>query len=186
MNTIVGFLSGKKAVSPVIGTILMVAVTVIMAAIIGGFVYQTGRPKVSPNLATTLQDDDRVILVSDNGTGRIAKLTVEGGKNIAASELKAIVTYIGGDENEYTAILDGSEWGDGTEAAPGIEMGTDRIGLRWVDSDASTDLTPGDRLDFATMGDVDGLNVSPQTDFEVKITHKSTEATLASHSIKVY
>ncbi len=82
------FILGKKAVSPVIGTILMVAVTVIMAAIVGGFVYQTGKPKISPNLATALEDDERVVLTAEKGTlQRIAKLTVEGGKKIAVSGL---------------------------------------------------------------------------------------------------
>ncbi|MBI2869600.1 MAG: hypothetical protein HYX96_07240, partial [Chloroflexi bacterium] len=145
-------------------------------------VYQTGKPKVSPNLASSLEDDERVVLVSGNVTGqRVAKLIIEGGKNIAPQELKAVVTYIE-DGEEYTAFLDGTEWTADAYAA--MSSG---LTMKWVDSDGTDDLTPGDRIDFAEGSNpaTAGHEVTSATDFNVKIIHKSTEATLANHTIKV-
>lgn len=180
---------GKRAVSPVIGTILMVAVTVIMAAIIGGFVYQTGRPKVSPNLAATLEDDDRVALTNNSNDGRVARLTFEGGKNIAKNELKAVIIFTGGDGTEHTASLEGKYWA--TNGAPFYEgeYGNflfQRIYFKWVDSDESDDLTPGDRLDFYEDNIGVISEVAPNTDVTIIIIHQSTQATLVNQTIRVY
>jgi len=40
---------GKQAVPPVIGVILMVAITVILAAVIGAFVFGVGGPPSAPS-----------------------------------------------------------------------------------------------------------------------------------------
>ena len=133
------FLFGKQAVSPVIGTILMVAVTVIMAAVVGSFVLQTGRPKIPPNVSTSLADDPLQAVSTDAATvyggtvtpatvpttlypaigattigNRVAKMFFEGGTNIAIAELTALVTYTTNASTpvETTAILDGVYWDD--------------------------------------------------------------------------
>ncbi len=197
------FLFGKKAVSPVIGTILMVAVTVIMAAIVGGFVYQTARPKIPPAVSTSLADDPLVAVSSSYDPGtltygrRVAKLYFEGGQNIAPAELSTMVTYMTDNTTapvETIAILDGASWLNSSGVAvakPGTLMlvsGTS--GLLWmqfVDSDTSGDVTPGDRLDFfETDGHTGGEGVQPGTDFTVKILHKATQAFVADHTIRVY
>jgi flagellin-like protein len=43
-------LGNEEAVSPVIGVILMVAITVILAAVIGSYVFGMGPPKAAPDL----------------------------------------------------------------------------------------------------------------------------------------
>ncbi len=136
------FLFGKKAVSPVIGTILMVAVTVIMAGIVGGFVYQTAKPKIPPTISTSLADDPlrgvdtdaQGIYGNDDATpadtphnpaaeavgygNRVAKLSFEGGQSISIAELSAIVVYTPNDGTEITVILDGVFWGDAITTGP--------------------------------------------------------------------
>ncbi len=215
------FLFGKKAVSPVIGTILMVAVTVIMAAIVGGFVYQTARPKVPPAISTSLADDPLLAVNTDNysvngGTAtplgassnvtignRVAKLYFEGGMNIAIAELSALVTYTtnnGTSGVEVTAILDGVYWDDAATVSSNssaygstgdlMERGStnSKLWLIWADNDGSSDITPGDRLDFyETDGTASGGNgVKDGRDFTVKILHKATQAFVADHTIRVY
>ena len=194
MKTLIRFLRDKRAVSPVIGTILMVAITVVMAAIVGTFVYQTGKPKASPTMSTTLEDDVRVILTNvttgtgATGAGRIAKLLVEGGARLSPQELLVVVTYTNQADPsvEQTVTLDGTGWAAGQVKT----MGAVNITLKWVDSDNSGDISPGDRLDFAEGTLVNGepgtAEAKAGTDFEVKLTHKSSEATLASHTIRVY
>ncbi len=180
------FLFGKKAVSPVIGTILMVAVTVIMAAIVGGFVYQTARPKVPPSMSSSLADDSTKGVgtgPSDNTT-RVAKLYWEGGKSIDPSEFNLIVTYTDDMNEEQTLTLDGADW---LPKNTKKDMGAGQLLVMWLDSDNSTDISPGDRLDFYEVGAAaSGSAVRPSTDFNVKVLHKATEAFIADHTIRVY
>ena len=177
------FLFGKKAVSPVIGVILMVAVTVIMAAIVGGFVYQTARPKVPPSMSSSLADDSLKAVGTDT-TNRIAKLYWEGGQSIDESEFNSIVTYTDNATGEVTVVLDGISW-DSAETK-GEAMGSGKITLKWVDSDISGDISPGDRLDFYQVADSATARVTANTDFSVKVLHKSSEAFVADHTIRVY
>ena len=65
------FLRDQRGVSPVIGVILMVAITVVMGAVIAGFVYgYLGTTSKAPNVALSVIDDptDQVsVLVKHNG-----------------------------------------------------------------------------------------------------------------------
>ncbi len=86
------FLRDQRGVSPVIGVILMVAVTVVMGAVIAGFVYgYLGTTAQAPNVALTVIDDptDSVSLI----------LKHNGGETIPASEWECSVT----DGKESTA-----------------------------------------------------------------------------------
>jgi flagellin-like protein len=70
----------KRAVSPVIGVILMVAITVILAAVIGAFVFGYGAPEPTPILQVRAYPDDTV----DNGI----MLEHMGGDSIIWSTVK--------------------------------------------------------------------------------------------------
>ncbi len=79
------FQRDQRGVSPVIGVILMVAVTVVMGAVIAGFVYgYLGTTSKAPNVALSVIDDPtdtNSLLVKHNG-----------GESIGATEWKASVT----------------------------------------------------------------------------------------------
>ena len=79
------FLRDERGVSPVIGVILMVAITVVMGAVVAGFVYgYLGDTPKAPNVALSVIDDptdQASILVKHNG-----------GESIGANEWKASVT----------------------------------------------------------------------------------------------
>ncbi len=84
-------LTEDRAVSPVIGVILMVAITVILAAVIGTFVLGLGE-----NVQSTPQAKFAFDYQSDNVT-----VTHEGGDAISAEELNVTATsqfsyYTGG------------------------------------------------------------------------------------------
>jgi flagellin-like protein len=58
MNYIKNFQRDQRGVSPVIGVILMVAITVIMGAVVAGFAYgYLGNTPKAPNVALTVIDD---------------------------------------------------------------------------------------------------------------------------------
>jgi archaeal type IV pilus assembly protein PilA len=79
------FIENKRAVSPVIGVILMVAITVVMGAVIAGFAYGfLGNSPKAPNVALS---------VIDNPTGQDSVLVKDsGGESIAAGEWKGSIT----------------------------------------------------------------------------------------------
>jgi len=79
------FLRDKRGVSPVIGVILMVAITVVMGAVVAGFAYgYLGNTPKAPNLALSVIDnptDNTSVLVKHNG-----------GESILANAWKGSVT----------------------------------------------------------------------------------------------
>ena len=79
------FQRDQRGVSPVIGVILMVAVTVIMGAVIAGFAYgYLGNTPKAPNVALSVIDsptDNTTVLVKHSG-----------GESILANEWKGSLT----------------------------------------------------------------------------------------------
>ncbi len=82
------FLEDEGAVSPVIGVILMVAITVILAAVIAAFVFGMGPPEQAPQ-ASIRGSADTV------GTFNVLKLEHQGGEAITLTEAKTKVTVDG-------------------------------------------------------------------------------------------
>ncbi|QUO48177.1 type IV pilin N-terminal domain-containing protein [Halorubrum ruber] len=76
-----------RAVSPVIGVILMVAITVILAAVIGTFVLGLGDQlgDTAPQASFSIDD------VTDNGTGVDVEITKTGGQDIDPREVTIVV-----------------------------------------------------------------------------------------------
>ena len=91
------FVREEKAVSPVIGVILMVAITVILAAVIASFVFGLGAkaPKSAPQAQLTLADASGSL--DDTRAGDdVFKLSHEGGEPIRCDEVKILVYYSNG------------------------------------------------------------------------------------------
>jgi len=78
----------KKAVSPVIGVILMVAITVILAAVIGTFVLGLGNQvqQTSPNANIAFD------YTNDSTDGDALQITHETGDTIDASQVNIVVS----------------------------------------------------------------------------------------------
>jgi len=83
----------EKAVSPVIGVILMVAITVILAAVIASFVFGMGAkaPKTAPQAQLALSDANDQIGNSPSGQVDVFTITHNGGDSIACSNIKIFV-----------------------------------------------------------------------------------------------
>ncbi|GGL70249.1 type IV pilin [Halocalculus aciditolerans] len=80
----------ERGVSPVIGVILMVAITVILAAVIGAFVLNLGSNLGQTGPSTQLSVSD----ASDNfdSSNTLAEIQHKGGDQLKASDLKVVVT----------------------------------------------------------------------------------------------
>jgi len=93
------YTSDNRAVSPVIGVILMVAITVILAAVIGGFVL---------GLGGDLQSAPQAQISIDAATGNTGiTISHDGGDAMTSTDL--VVSYDG--ENTGTANFESGSFG---------------------------------------------------------------------------
>ena len=106
------FRENEDAVSPVIGVILMVAITVILAAVIAAFVFgMTGNVATTKSVGVTATlNSEQFLVVTVQGGGDVADLkylnmTVNGVENASINEGKAIV---GASFNSSTKIQPGN------------------------------------------------------------------------------
>jgi len=105
------------AVSPVIGVILMVAITVILAAVIGAFVLDIGGSQESPPQVNWDWSQESSEFDDGTNTANLISATVEhgGGDNADATQLSASlggtpaygVTENGGGTDEVELLFDG-------------------------------------------------------------------------------
>jgi len=90
------FLRDQRGVSPVIGVILMVAITVVMGAAVAGFVYgYLGNVTEAPNVVLSVLDDptDSVsLLIKHNG-----------GESVAANDWKCSITAGKESSSDFTS-----------------------------------------------------------------------------------
>lgn len=118
------FLGDREAVSPVIGMILMVAITVILAAVIGTFVLGLGDQvqKSAPQTSFTFDFTD------NSGTPDELAVTHDGGDTVVAGEIVSV-----GDDN-----LQIDSNGDDTFGGDAVRL--DAISDSFT---ATTDITAG-------------------------------------------
>ena len=80
----------EEGVSPVIGVILMVAITVILAAVIAAFVFGMGPPESAPSAQMTVKDHANAFT---NGAGDgIFTITHRGGDVLQIEDLKVAIS----------------------------------------------------------------------------------------------
>jgi len=153
----------ERAVSPVIGVILMVAITVILAAVIGTFVLGLGDQvrETSPNAQWTWEQSQPSALSSATGNYQ-ATVTQEGGQNVDPSSLSLTIAS----DNTPTTydIKSASNW-DGTNSNDMIVAGTS---FEVIDTSAGTPvgLDQGDEV-TVTWQSPDGGTSSTLTTFQI-------------------
>ncbi|MFC7128719.1 type IV pilin [Haloferax chudinovii] len=121
------------AVSPVIGVILMVAITVILAAVIGTFVLGLGEQTATAPQASfsfDYENNSADAASGDGVQGDVLRITHESGSQIAAERLSVSVTGAqdgaGGSENLAT---DEPDIPDPMNAGKTIELNDTSFGL---------------------------------------------------------
>jgi flagellin-like protein len=95
------FLKEEDAVSPVIGVILMVAITVILAAVIAAFVFGMGPPEQAPQASLRASS----AASANNSAISMIKLEHQGGGQIILTNA-ATKIVVDGDTAEYPALVD--------------------------------------------------------------------------------
>lgn len=120
--------SDERAVSPVIGVILMVAITVILAAVIGTFVLGLG-DSLSETSPQATYDWSQSELDSDPGN-YTATVEHTGGDSIDASALGVTVTS---DESATSFNGSISDWASGDSVTAGDSFTFDQTNITNVD-----------------------------------------------------
>jgi len=103
---IFGVFRDQKAVSPVIGVILMVAITVILAAVIGTFVLGLGDQvsKSAPQASLQAEDAADSSTIDEGNTENLIELQHKGGDTIQQDDTDIKVS----DGTDSAVIWDGS------------------------------------------------------------------------------
>ncbi|AUX10677.1 flagellin [Halalkaliarchaeum desulfuricum] len=128
------FFEDREAVSPVIGVILMVAITVILAAVIGTFVLglgdQVGETAPNANWAAEVDDEDPEVTFTHNG-----------GDSVEANELFVNIDNDGAESVvENNDLTDPPEEDDVLSAGSTIEVtsASEEVQLIWQSGDTSS------------------------------------------------
>ena len=138
-------LSDEKAVSPVIGVILMVAVTVILAAVIGAFVLGFGDSLSEPAPDAQIDFDfdaseDEITIAHDGGQTLNADntgfLSVTGVDGIEDEDWESGLDA--DEENDDTAVVtDSITSGDEIVTDEPVDEDATEVGLVWENADRS-------------------------------------------------
>jgi flagellin-like protein len=111
-------LQEDDAVSPVIGVILMVAITVILAAVIASFVLGLGgNQQQTPTASFSWDYQDGIGATSNSDTDGVAELTHDGGDTIVASELNVRGEGLGSGANSDQIDSNNQQWPDANATA---------------------------------------------------------------------
>jgi flagellin-like protein len=116
------FTKNDEAVSPVIGVILMVAITVILAAVIAAFVFgMAGNINKTKVVSITVQRTDSANVVVTNMGGQDvttltgATITVDGGSAEALGVTVGSSAEVGTETDGAAHIVVTGEFSDGTQ-----------------------------------------------------------------------
>lgn len=175
VNVSIGYMDLKalqnndRAVSPVIGVILMVAITVILAAVIGTFVLGLGGDIAStPNNQLSLNADSSFDHTDTEADGdRFATIDHTAGASVETSELQIIIRDEAGDPiARFTNLGDGSDTDDTVTADVSgdtdvFEIG-DRISLETTEADVDN-LQGGDEIRVIAIHDSSDGNMMDRT-----------------------
>jgi flagellin-like protein len=169
-------MGGERGVSSVIGVILMVAVTVILAAAVGAFALQFAGTNQEP--APQVANADAEFLVTGGGTDQTVRITHRGGDTIEVSNLAIVVSFsdstkqsrlVGMPTDKIRAgnvdgnnIWDGSYGGIGGALADNEPEGSDG---EW---------SSGEAIEFRikSTASLGGVDVQPGEKVFVKVVHE--------------
>jgi len=160
------FLRDQRGVSPVIGVILMVAITVVMGAVVAGFVYgYVGTTTKAPNVVLSVIDapaNSNSLLIKHNG-----------GESVDEDDWKLSVTL---DKESSTKLEQAATCEEINEnTTPSTEL---------VDLSTGTVLTVGYPMDGAT-GVVSTSAIASGNWYHVVIVHAPSDSILLDTNVLV-
>jgi len=160
----------ERAVSPVIGVILMVAITVILAAVIGTFVLGLGQNTQStPQASLTISDANSVYDSANNGTA--FDLAHDSGDALKTGDLRIVVRNA--DSNQIAISYDAGSFG----------TGDGNVSVNNVEVSGATDYTVGDVLTISDSAGGATQDLSKGAKYKISVIHKPSDSTIASSTV---
>lgn len=154
------FSRNEEAVSPVIGVILMVAITVILAAVIAAFVFGLGGSQSAAPTASIVAAND-----PDN-PGANMKIQHKGGDLLKGGEWKLSVVTVGSAPAFNTSV-------DGSDLTVGAQV------------TVNTTTTALSIITNQTVVDAAGTPMESGTKYDVKLVHIPSNAMLLDQIVEV-
>ncbi|HEX59988.1 MAG TPA: type IV pilin [Methanomicrobia archaeon] len=151
-------IKGKQAVSPVVGVLILLVITVIMAATIGAFVLGMKKPEAAPQASMA-------ITKVDEANERIY-IEHQGGDSINLNRVKIVAWGEGDTKREFDPADNTTTWFE-----PGDELTLD-LDDGWIQLNGVTTLRD-------LSGD-DGCDFEPNDPVYVRIIDKDTGQLIAS------
>ena len=160
------------AVSPVIGVILMVAITVILAAVIASFVLGLGNSATNTNPQASFSFEyEEVEEASNNGPQGLVTISHDGGDTISDNEL-----YIRGAGFNGTALNSGSLGSSSTNLGDYVESETGS----WPDMSEAGSWNGTTSGDDSAIVSGDFTYVYAASDYELDVVYESQEGQSSS------
>jgi flagellin-like protein len=164
------FVSGKtdRAVSPVIGVILMVAITVILAAVIGTFVLGLGDSlsNTSPTASYSFSD------AGNDFPGNAFVISHNQGATTEMGDLRVVVRNAA-DNSQVTAWTEDGGWT--------VDGASDNsLLLNGAGPAASDEFATGDSI---TIAETAAGEFSASTEYTIQVIHMPSDTTIAQGTV---
>jgi flagellin-like protein len=175
------FVSGEdRAVSPVIGVILMVAITVILAAVIGTFVLGLGDQlgQSTPQSSVSVSDSNADYVNDDGSAQNFTTLSHTGGDDIVVSDMQLIVRFAS--NNTEVARYDG-EWTSPVFGSPSSDITVYQNG----GTDFDDEITTGDIVKIQVADPGTASDLPDNTEYQVTIIHKPSDNQIVQRTVQV-
>lgn len=160
----------ERGVSPVIGVILMVAITVILAAVIGAFVLNLGSNLGQTGPSTQLSVSDASDNYDGSSDSALAEISHKGGDQVKASDLKIVITT----PSDTTITLDPP-----STASDGLKA----FDQPSTSGNAASSLSVGNSWYIVSTG-----SNSPPTatgEYDIQVVHKPSQSILIDTTVTV-
>jgi len=180
------FVADDDAVSPVIGVILMVAITVILAAVIGTFVLGLGQQvgDTAPSASVNVQDASDNWNASDTTFEAAYVLNHNNGDPMSLTDIRVQVKETDGSTIE---TFEADQWNGTSGATDGL--GLEMNGANITDSEVEFGI--GDTFSIVERA-ADAANDSGGNavlvdgeDYQVSIVHEPSESTPVSQTVEL-
>jgi flagellin-like protein len=155
----------QRAVSPVIGVILMVAITVILAAVIGAFVLEIGdQQETAPS--TSFDSEQRTVFLDDHSeSSNVTEVTVShaGGETL---DITQVDTSINGNTSVWGQDPDDRDgWADNTGTLDDVDCAEQKPDhTQAYGTNEKIEISSGQSLGMVTYAYASDENTQPNQD----------------------
>ncbi|WP_082224592.1 type IV pilin [Halolamina rubra] len=173
-------LDDDRGVSPVIGVILMVAITVILAAVIGTFVLGLGDSlQQAPQSQLSVEDASADYNGGGANPGNAFVVSHDGGDALTMGDIRIVFE---GPSSTYT-FESGAFAASQRDGVDGVD--NDNLQLESSPGTAVTDSYEFSVGDTLTLVDNDGGSTLDEGDYDVQIIHKPSESIIADTTVEL-